>query len=279
MLPELAAAVENAYRVFARYDLRGGVTVCRCNVCVAPEVEQQLNTVPLREISARLLTQYTESAHSFDGKVENDLRHYLPRYFELIANGDPPTNIDEETCLQRLREADYPRNWGPVEASAVDGFLVALLRARLLTPFDIDAMGYTGYGDDGAETVLCMAAYAGADLAPLLAAWQGMAWQETAWDREASRAGEARLATLHLANVIATADWRLKQLHDSWWIHRGTIEPAMQQVIRWLIQASVWERLEAACLSEQQEGAAALLSRAEGVLAGLFWRGLDQSPR
>jgi hypothetical protein len=148
------------------------------------------------------------------------------------------------------------------------------LRARLLTPFDIDAMGYTGYGDDKAETVLCMAAYAGADLAPLLAAWQ-----EMAWGREASRAGEARLATLHLANVIATADWRLKQLHDSWWIHRDAIEPAMQQVIQWLMQASVWERLEAACLAEPEEGAAALLSHAEGVLAGLFWRGLDQSPR
>jgi hypothetical protein len=253
MTPEVSEAVENAYRVFGRYDLRGGVSVCRCNVCVAPDVEQRLNTVPLREMSARLLTQYTESAHSFDGKVENDLRHYLPRYFELIAKGDPPTNLDEETCLQRLRDADYPRNWGPVEAGAVDSFL-----------FDIDAMGHTGYGDDKAETVLCMAAYAGADLAPLLAAWQEMAWREKNWSED-----EARLATLHLAHVIANADWRLRQLQDSWWMHRDYTEAPMQQVIRWLLRASVWERLEAACLAEPEEGPAALLSRAEGVLAGV----------
>ena len=264
MTPELAEAVEDAYRVFARYDLRGGVTVCRCNVCVAPDMERQLNTVPLREMSALLLAEYTDSAHSFDGKVENDLRHYLPRYFELIAQGNPPTNLDEETCLQRLREAGYPRNWGPAEADAVDGFLVALLRERLATPFDVDAMGYTGSGEDKAETVLCMAAFAGADFAPLLAAWHE---------------DEGRTATLHLANVIATADWRLRQLRDTWWLHRKHVEQAMQQVIQWLLRWETWERLEQACLREQDEGAAALLSRAEGLIAGAHLRRPDQPSR
>src|SRR6187402_2539494 len=130
MTPEVAEAVENAYRVFARYDLRGGVSVCRCNVCVAPECERKLNTIPLRQISSGLLAEYTSSAHGFDGKTENDLRYYLPRYFELIAAGDPPTTLDEQICLQRLHEADYPRNWGPQEAGAVDRFLVELLRDR-----------------------------------------------------------------------------------------------------------------------------------------------------
>jgi hypothetical protein len=267
MSPELAAAVENAYRVFARYDLRGGVTVCRCNVCVAPDMERQLNTVPLREMSAGLLAEYTDSAHSFDGKVENDLRHYLPRYFELIAQGSPPTNLDEETCLQRLREADYPRNWGPVEAGAVDRFVVALLRERLATPLSIDAMGYTGYGEDKAETVLCMAAYAGADLAPLLSVWREAAWREDEM---------GRVATLHLANVVATADWRLRQLRNTWWLHRDYIEQAMQQVIQWLLQAEIWERLEQACLREQDEGASALLTHAEGLVAGAHLSRPDQ---
>lgn len=268
MTPELAAAVENAYRVFARYDLRGGVAVCRCNVCVAPEIERQLNTVPLREMSSSLLAEYTSSAHSFDGKVENDLRHYLPRYFELIAAGSPPTTIDEETCLQRLHEAQYPRNWGPRERGAVDGFFLALLRERLATAFDIDAMGYTGYSEDKAEAVLCMAAYAGADLAPLLAAW----------DED-----KGRIATLHLANVVATADWRLKRLRDTWWMHREpaqqTIRQAMRQVIDWLLRWETWERLEQACLAEQDEGAATLLSNAEGMIAGAHLIRPDQSPR
>src|SRR4051794_23329652 len=85
MTPEVAASVENAYRVFARYDLRGGVNVCRCNVCVDPKVERDLNTVPLREMSSGLLAESPPPAHCGDGKTENDFRHYLPRYFELIA--------------------------------------------------------------------------------------------------------------------------------------------------------------------------------------------------
>ena len=54
MSPDLQEAIENAYRVFARYDLRGGVNVCHCNVCGDREIERQLNTVLLREISSRL---------------------------------------------------------------------------------------------------------------------------------------------------------------------------------------------------------------------------------
>jgi hypothetical protein len=270
MTPELAAAVENAYRVFARYDLRGGVTVCRCNVCVTPDMERQLNIVPLREMSALLLAEYTHSAHSWDGKTENDFRYYLPRYFELIAAGDPPTNIDEETCLQRLHEAGYLRHWGPTEAGAVDRFLVALLRERLATPFDIDAMGYTGFGEDKAETALCMAAFAGADLSPLLGAWHEAAWR----DDEVGR-----IAALHLANVVATADWRLRQLRDTWWLHIKHVEQAMQQVVQWLLRWETWERLEQACLHEPEEGAAALLSHAEGLIAGAHLRRPDQPPR
>jgi hypothetical protein len=255
MTPELAAAVENAYRVFARYDLRGGVAVCRCNVCVSPQMERRLNTIPLRELPASVLAEYTHSAHGFDGKVESDLRHYLPRYFELIAADDPPTTIDEQICLQRLQETGYSRNWGPQEAGAVDSFFLALLRARLGAELAVDAMGFTGFRADKAEAALCMAAYAGADLSPLLAAW---------------REDKRRTATLHLANVVATANWRLRQLWDSWWIHRDYTEPAMDQVIRWLLQPAVRERLEAAFLVEREEGPALLLSHAESIVAGLI---------
>jgi hypothetical protein len=255
MTPEVAEAVENAYRVFARYDLRGGVSVCRCNVCVAPECERKLNTIPLRQISSGLLAEYTSSAHGFDGKTENDLRYYLPRYFELIAAGDPPTTLDEQICLQRLQEADYPRNWGPQESGAVDRFLVELLRERLATPFAIDAMGWSGFGEDKAEAVLCMAAYAGAEMSPLLKAWS---------------ADDTRSASLHLANMIATADWRRRHLRDSWWLGREHTEAAMRQVFQWLSQLSTWERLEAALFAEKDEGAAALLSQAQSIVANLM---------
>jgi hypothetical protein len=257
MTPELAAAVENAYRVFARYDLRGGVTVCRCNVCVAPEIERELNTVPLREMSSSLLAEYTSSAHGFDGKTENDFRHYLPRYFELIAMDAPPTTLDEEICLERLHAAGYRANWGPSEVAAVERFFLTLFRERVAAPFEIDAMGWTDYAPDRAEAMLCMVGHAGGNLAPLLSAWS---------------ADIGRMATLHIANVVASADWNKKRLRDSWWsgLDRPHAEAAMGQVMAWLLRPDIRARLEAACLGETDEGAAALLSHAEGLVAGLM---------
>jgi len=105
--PELNSVVENAYREFACYRLRGTIAVCRCPVCVAGEVERELCTVPLRAISSRLLAEYTHSAHGFDDRAADELRHFLPRYFELIAADDPPTNTGIETCLGRLHEAAW----------------------------------------------------------------------------------------------------------------------------------------------------------------------------
>ena len=222
MTPGLAAAVENAYRVFARYDLRGGVTVCRCNVCVDTKTERELNTVPLKEMSSRLLAEYTHSAHCWDGKTEDDFRHYLPRYFELIALDAPPTTINEQTCLQRLYDAGYRANWGPLENAAIEGFFLALFRERIAEPFEIDAMGFTDYATDRAEAMLCMVGHAGGDLAPLLAAWA---------------ADSGRNATLHIANVVATADWNKKRMRDSWWfgLSRPHAEVAMEQLIAWLL--------------------------------------------
>jgi len=51
--PELTAIVENAYREFACYRLRGAISVCRCAVCVGEtamhEVLAWLLTPEMRE--------------------------------------------------------------------------------------------------------------------------------------------------------------------------------------------------------------------------------------
>jgi hypothetical protein len=256
MTPELAEAIEKAYRVFVGYDLRGGVTVCRCDACVSPEIERELNTVPLRVMPSLLLAEYTHSAHTMDGKTENDFRHYLPRYFELITLDEPPTTISEECCLRRLHDAGYRANWKPSEVAAVDGFFLALFRERISRTFEIDPTGWTDDTAGRAEETLCMVAYAGGDLAPLLAAWA---------------ADTGRTATLYMANVVAVANWKKTRLRNAFWFggHRPDVEAAMGEVIAWLLRPEIQTRLEAACLGEADEGAAALLSQAEGLVAGL----------
>jgi hypothetical protein len=165
-----------------------------------------------------------------------------------------------------LHDAQYRTRWAATEVAAIAAFFAALLRWRLGEPPEIDPTGLPAFDPDTADDVLCMVAHAGGDMAALL----------SAWDAERSRA-----ATLHIANVVAKADWFRKRLDNGFWYgnsHRDDTDAAMQQVIAWLLRAEMRARLEAACLAEQDEAAAALLSHAEGVVAGLI-AAADQSGR
>lgn len=253
--PELTAAIENAYRAFARYRLKGAICVCHCPVCVDAATERRLCTVPLREISSALLAQYTHSAHGFDSRVADEFRYFLPRYFELIACDDPPTNAGVETCLHRLHEASFRNNWPSSEVEAVDRFFLALFRARLAMPVEIDPSGMPGIGGDAVERVLCLAAHSDGDVPALLAAWEGNC---------------RRGASLHIAAIVSIADWRKKRLENSWWTgeQQPHVEEAMHRVITWLLRSPTRERLETDGLTEREVAAAVLLSHAEGLVGG-----------
>jgi hypothetical protein len=251
---DLHAAIENAYRVFAAYELRGELEVCRCNSCVGPEQERLLATTPVRALSRELLSEYTHSAHGWSDRVAGELRHFLPRYFELIAAHEDPCQFG--TCLDRLADAAYRYDWPKVEADAVDDFFAALFRARITASARyVDFGGVASLDDNDAEDVLCTAASAGVDLAPMLDVWS---------------ATQTRDADLRLAGLIASAHGTAQQASDLF-RHGGNrplIVAATAQVFRWLSRPEIHERLEAACLRETDPTAAALLSQAEGLLPG-----------
>lgn len=257
MEDDLPASINNAYRVFSPYRLKGAVSVCSCRVCVDQATGRQLCTVPLRQMSSQLLAEYTHSAHGLDDRAADEFRHFLPRYFELMAAGDAPSHIGIETCLDRLCEADYRHHWPPSEAGAIDRFLVALFRARLADPPIIDSSGLPTLEGSEVEDTLCMVANAGGDLTRLLAAWD---------------ADRSRTATLHIANIIGIADWLHRNLRNSFW--RGERRPhavaGMRQVVEWLLRDATRALLEAACLTEMDPGAAALLSHAEGIVGAMM---------
>ncbi len=266
MTPELAAAVENAYCEFTRDRLRGAIAVCNCNVCVSAQDERALCTVPLRQMPSALLAEYTHSAYGWDDRVADELRYFLPRYFELIAQGDPPTNIDIEVCLVRLHDAAYRTKWPASETAAIDTFLAALLRARLSEAPGIDPAGFPRSDGDAVEEVLCMAAHADGDITVLLDIWD---------------ADRGRAATLHMANIVGKADWRRQQLESSFWTmsERPHVDSAMWEVLAWLPRPESRERLEDACMAEQDEAAAALLSHAEGLVMSAIRKGIDDQLR
>lgn len=130
LTPRLSQAVANAYRVFATYRLSGTIVHCNCPVCMSEEVARKLSSLPLEDIDASLLAEYTNSAHGYDRTViEPQFKHFLPRYLELIANCDPPSHLGLETCLVRLD--GYRDAWPAKEVDAVDQVFDAFIAASV----------------------------------------------------------------------------------------------------------------------------------------------------
>lgn len=175
MTPELAAIVEEAYRVFGRYQLADTLTVCHCNVCMTVDVERELIKTPLRQIPSLTLAEYTNSAHDWDdGPVAREMRYFLPRYFELIAAYDPPDNIGLDICLRRIGRGGWRSKWPAEEEQLIDRFLDAFLVASLAR-LDL-ALWPVGWRlDFDFADVLTMIVTADGDLDRALAAWDGAA--------------------------------------------------------------------------------------------------------
>jgi len=128
--PRLAQSVERSYEVFAGYGLGAPIIHCDCPVCMSKEIADALSVLPLREISASLLAEYTNSAHGYDREtIEPEFKHFLPRYLDLIAHCRPPTHLDLVTCLSRLH--GYRTFWPKPEVDAVNGFFDAFVEASL----------------------------------------------------------------------------------------------------------------------------------------------------
>jgi hypothetical protein len=253
---KLAAAIEAAYATFSKYQLNGALSVCRCPVCVDGETERLLLTTPLRSISSALLAQYTHSSHAWDDQVAGQFRYFLPRYFELIAQDDPPTLIAAETSLDRLSNADYVRNWPAQEAEAIDAFWLALFLDRLARPEeDWSARDYVVPAHSAIDQLLCMVARAGGTVAPLLEAWEQ---------------SSSRCAVLHLATLVEAANWPRRRLRSGFWVgphDLPTVSASMCAIMEWLMRPATRARLEAAFLNEPHPNAAELLSQAEKTVA------------
>ena len=175
MTPELAAIVEEAYRVFGRYQLADTLTVCHCNVCMTVDVEHELIKTPLRQIPSLTLAEYTNSAHDWDdGPVAREMRYFLPRYFELIAAYDPPDTIGLDICLRRIGRGGWRSKWPVEEEQLIDRFLDAFLVASLAR-LDL-ALWPVGWRlDFDFADVLTMIVTADGNLDRALAAWDGAA--------------------------------------------------------------------------------------------------------
>ena len=172
MTPELEEIVRDAYRIFGDYEIRHLLKVCHCPVYMTEEVKRELLKTPLREISSALLAEYTNSAHGWDdGTVAREMRYFLPRYMDLIAANDPPSDTGLGACLGRLGQAQWREKWSGAEVDILDRFfdrfaLASLKRANL----EQTRSGLWQLAFDFKE-VLSLVVTAGGDLDRILATW------------------------------------------------------------------------------------------------------------
>lgn len=228
LTPRLEAAVETAYAVFGKYRLSGTIVYCDCSVCMSAEVAGKLSALPLKDISSSLLAEYTNSAHGYDTEtIEPQFKHFLPRYFELIANCDPPSHLGLETCLTRLH--GYRQSWPPKEVEAVDAFFDAFVAAS------VDQLGLLEWPvglrlEFDMGEVLGMVVLAGGDLERALAEF------EKAPDPQAA---------VHMASMRGDVRFRkLAPYFDN--AHYEQFPEAAERVGAWLMRDAVAERIVAA---------------------------------
>lgn len=238
-----------AYRVFGNYRLQSRLTVCMCNVCVSVEDELALRTTPLKEVSERLLMQYTDSAHGYGG---DEFLHFVPRYFELVAEGYEPSGAGLEVCFRRLGEAECRQQLKPEEAALADSFFERLHH---------DLRDKIDYGDwpigRVAENILeyvVMVAIAGGDLERIL----------RDWDRD-----ERPTATLHLASVVRRIGFEHLHERAAFWPWSDYAPDDEQRYQQWLERSQTRERIEQMALATSHPDELVTLERAMDILNDL----------
>lgn len=229
MTPELQAAIEDAYRVFEPYGKGGSLIVCFCPVCMTNESEQSLVATPLRDTPSGLLAEYTNSAHGMDEAIAREFRHFLPRYFELIALDDPPDNMGLAICLRRLGFAPWRATWPSAEVAIIDRFFDTFAADAV---HHIDTVEWPvghrlrfNYAD-----VLTLVATAGGDIDRVLGAWD--------------RAPDPP-AALHMAALRGDVLYE----HDRTYLYSAYLpdhRDAADRIGAFLVRPEVTQRIEAA---------------------------------
>jgi len=206
-----ARVVERLYDTFAGYQLP--IHIDYCTYCDTADYEQSLHG-DLRSLPAELVDKYVWDAIHHTGN-EEDFKHFLPRVYELLAQGALPF-ADAEMTLGRLGQAGWA-DWVEVEREVVIALLDSIWDDAMRLPdppVDIDSLG-------------CGLGLAFAGLPP-----QRVHWRED--DRPLAR---RRLVEFVLANA---EELRKRRLRSAWW---SEYEEVVESVVGWVTAPETSEHL------------------------------------
>jgi hypothetical protein len=256
--PRLRAAVDAAYRIFAKYSPGSRLATCHCGMCLDPAVERPLLTIPARHIPLRLLSEYTWALSGTDRAIfdADEYRHFLPRYFDFIAQGLWPNfSGDWPPTLRTLGAHTYRERWPRSEVETIDEYFNALLEMELARPIGwISRSDGSQYPFSEVNDLLCTLAIAGASVDLLI----------TEWDRHLDGP-----ALKHAACLVddCERDWQAGFLRNDlpgpWWDKCQT----QARILRaWIFRAEIARRFEKASDVEDDLQMRDLLRRSARII-------------
>lgn len=161
----LQEAVRGVYDAFSRYKAPKALLDVCIACCMDEADEREMRRLPLRQLTARHFYAYNDTAKSEQQPAE-ELKYFLPRLFELMAQG-AGLHHSTELYLDRLGRCD-PAEFSKAERSAIDAYALAFFAEGLAQRPDRPDGRFMG---QDAVSILLMFDIGGIDLAPLLAHW------------------------------------------------------------------------------------------------------------
>jgi len=96
MLEEI---IKNSYELFSNYEANSPLDICT-ECCMSKENEGLLASLSIKEIPVKLLSEYNDGASTEKTPI-NEVKHFLPRYLDLIGKFEFPSH-STEISLKRL---------------------------------------------------------------------------------------------------------------------------------------------------------------------------------
>jgi hypothetical protein len=121
---DLERRLEDVYQAFAGYPLADRID--HCPHCELDAAERQLHARPLRELTWRELGAFSFRATTAFGDLA-DLKHFLPRLFELYAVDHLGAPYSLFMFFGKLEAAAWT-TWPPAEVAAIRAFIEAWKR-------------------------------------------------------------------------------------------------------------------------------------------------------
>ena len=165
----LTEIIDKSYGLFAKYHPAGKLEICT-DCCMTPEAAAKLASLPVRQIPKDLLAEYNDGAKP-DKTTVDEVKHFLPRYFDLVGQFEFPTH-SAELSFSRLIPFDK-NEWSKEELELLNQFPKEYFK-HCLSIYPIPSF------NDRIDTILIMLWKAGFKVNDLLTIWENEKTKESA---------------------------------------------------------------------------------------------------